>query len=52
MVEEIHFLLCDEDGPNHENDDADDELLSSEHSCPWKIHLMLEHTEKKKYLMP
>jgi hypothetical protein len=33
MVEEISFLLR-EDGPNHENDDDDDELPSSEHSFP------------------
>jgi hypothetical protein len=49
LMEEISFLLRDEDGRNHDDDD-DDELSSSEHtSFPWKLHLMLEHAEKKNY---
>jgi hypothetical protein len=46
-MKEISFLLSEEDGPIDENDD---ELSSSsEHSFPWKLHMMLEQAEKKNY---
>ncbi len=47
----FHLLswLHDENGPNHENDDDEDDLfLSLDHRFPWKVHLMLEHAENKK----
>jgi hypothetical protein len=47
-LEEIFFLLSKQDGHNASDDD-DVVELSSEHSFPWKLHLMLEHAEKDNY---
>jgi hypothetical protein len=50
-MEEICSLLSEEDSPNdeHNEDGDDDELSSSEHIFPWKLHMMLEQAEKKNY---
>jgi hypothetical protein len=51
-IEEVFSLLSEEDFPNEEHNDDDndvEELSLSEHSFPWKLHLMLDHAEKKNY---